>query len=66
MHLHRLNRWGEAVQVLERFARTENPLLVSHVLFDWHETLGQTKEAHGWLEYGVMRDEPEALLRTAG
>ncbi len=63
--LHQMDRMPEAVQALECFARTENPLPVSHLLMQWHEELKQTKEAERWLEYGVKRAEPEAILLAA-
>jgi hypothetical protein len=57
-----LGRVSEAIHVLEGFARTENALPVAHLLVTWYEELNQRKEAEKWLEYGVKREEPEAML----
>ncbi len=61
-HLCSLGRVSEAIHVMEGFVRTENALPASHLLVVWCEKLNREKEAKQWLEYGVKREEPEAIL----
>ncbi len=63
--LHVEARVEEAVEMMERFVSTQNPLHVSHLLVAWYEELEQPKQAKKWMEYGFKHEEPEVLRLMA-
>ncbi len=63
--LHRQRREREAVPVLERFALSQNPLQVAHILVAWHDILNQAPQASEWLRFGLARQEPKAFDKSA-